>query len=101
MSAFLWVGLLVVAIGTIATVLCMPEKSKKVWWVVLILIGAVMLIIGASKIGEEDAMKQLAKETKLEEVFVKGQTNFWAQIQIIYKDGELDSVKLVPNTTKK
>lgn len=43
--------------------------------------------------------KELTKEVNLDQVMVKGKNNFFAKIEIEYKDGELETITLLPETT--
>lgn len=68
------------------------------WILIWIVIACVSFIIGAG-FNRFFARISLAKEVNLEQVTVKGEKTFTAQILIKYKDGRIDSINLKPRTT--
>ncbi|HPN96865.1 MAG TPA: hypothetical protein PLK35_03795 [Candidatus Moranbacteria bacterium] len=70
--------------------------------VVFLILGMFFEAIGI-KAGYEAQISQIyrnfSREVDFRRVTMKGQNNFRAQIEIIYKDGELDRIILVPKTT--
>ena len=60
---------------------------------------ALLTLVFAASLGKDFLREELAKEVTLEQVPLKGQKNFTAVIQIVYKDGKLDSLSLSPKTT--
>ena len=50
-------------------------------------------------VGSNCYRKSLTKEVNMEQVTVKGQKDFHAQISISYNNGGLVSLNLIPNTT--
>ena len=67
--------------------------------IAMILLGSSLVATGCFLRGEQVKEKEFAKEINLNYVTMKGQTSFSAQIKIVCEDGELFSVKLIPNTT--
>lgn len=53
------------------------------------------------KIITHNIYDELAKEVQMEQVSVKGKNTFSAQVKIIFNDGELEDVILIPKTTRK
>ncbi len=65
---------------------------------VAVLFCLVFLMVGISA-GRFNVQSSLTREVNLEQVAVKGQNGFRAQVLILYKDGKLDSIELVSGTT--
>jgi hypothetical protein len=63
------------------------------------LILVYVTLVTTMKVGGEVLRNELSKEVNLQQVTVKGQSNFYAKVQLIYKDGKLDTVTLVSKTT--
>lgn len=78
---------------------------KDKWWGVSVgvpLILGTMLLLAALALGEKEIkFREIVKEVNLREVAVVGKDQFNAQIEIIYQNGQLLRVTLVPKTTTK
>ena len=96
-----WIGFAAWLIG-VGVLLCLADDDHPVLkWVfyIIAVIGINCYGIG-SKMNEHDKIYDaLAKDVNLKQVVVQGQNDFQAKVQITYRDGKLDSVELVPETT--
>jgi hypothetical protein len=96
-----YIGLVLWIIG-LAGFLFVADEEKKIgkWVVYLITIaGITCYSIGAGINKQEDIYNALTRDVNLQQVVVQGQNDFRAQVQLTYKNGKLESVKLVPKTT--
>jgi len=93
-----WIGFTLWVVG-LGVILVMIETHWKWLPYALVLIGLTCYSIGSGINKEKEIYGALAKEVSLQQVVVQGQNDFRAQVQITYKDGKLESVKLVPKTT--
>lgn len=81
------------------------ERSMKWYWLVIcgLILGTLCQIIinTNQEIGEQKSYKILSREASARLIPIKGKCVFDSQIRIIYSDGRLDKVLLIPGTTKK
>ncbi|MDD5463946.1 MAG: hypothetical protein PHP62_02265 [Candidatus Moranbacteria bacterium] len=68
-------------------------------WALAVAVGLALMVFSIGQQRVKSVNETFAKEVSLTQVPVSGQKNFRAQVQISYKDGELNSVVLVPKTT--
>jgi uncharacterized membrane protein YfcA len=88
------VGFVAFIVGLVAVV-----SNNNALWLIPIFGGVLAMIAVVNMQSKSNVEKDIAKEVDLRQVSVSGQKNFRAQVQIIYKDGKLDSVVLMPKTT--
>lgn len=96
-----WIGFALWIIG-LAGFLWIVKEDKQIWkWIfyLVTLAGLTCYSVGAGIDKKAEIYKALTKEVNLQQVVVQGQNGFRAQVQIVYKDGKLDSITLVPKTT--
>lgn len=86
---------IVLVVGIIGTF-----KTGLVWWFVGGVVIYIVTFICTIPIHGNAVYEKIAKGVSMEQVTVKGQKKFIAQVEIIYKDGELESIVLVPGTTE-
>ncbi len=102
-AIFFSLTILALALGLFGCgVLSAKTDNKHVEWICIILICMGVSIVSGVKTGafvkEEFINKQLTKD--VQHVDENGKSNFYAQIHVVYEEGELKSIGLVPNTTK-
>jgi len=90
-------GAVLVGIG----VCCVISLAKERWLTFLFSIIAIVGYCSLFVLSGENIFlaEKLSKEVNLQQVSVKGQNVFNSQISLVYKDGKLDKITLVPNTT--
>lgn len=98
MAPYPLIDLVMILFG-LGWLLRIAKENKKWLPMIPIVIGIICLVGDYSKQAEKTVLSKLAQEVKLEQVPVSGQRDFNAQIHLLYKDGKLDTVTLVPNTT--
>jgi len=81
-------------------------KNQRGSAIIEILFVLVVVIALAAYMGNADESvrkeaihKLLTRDVDMQQVPMKGQKIFRAQVQIIYKDGKVETVKLIPGTT--
>lgn len=95
---------LFVTLATFMVIVCrdkneVPANNGNVICMIVLLVTVLACGIASYRDGRSTALEAFAREVDLQQVSVKGQNNFQAQVQMVYKDGELASVLLVPKTT--
>jgi len=66
----------------------------------LLVLSAAVIVAASNALVREEIMTDIAQEVSLAQVPTKGEFTYIAQVEIIYKDGELIRVGLVKGTTK-
>jgi hypothetical protein len=89
----------IICFGIVLKDIPAEEQRKKRFWFLFGLIFLVLALFTLNFEGKISVRKKLANEVDLQQVPVMGQRDFSAQIKMTYKNGELDSVTLVPKTT--
>ena len=86
-----WIGIILFTFGALGIFLVADDKSGKsiaiITLCMCVLIGSFLLMYEIQDKERNKAYKQLNKEINMQQVSVKGQNVFHAQIEIIYKDG--------------
>lgn len=93
------IGLIVIAVGT-AVIGAIDGEDNRIF-VCTIAIAIGIMFCGYGLPHNHELTKTLAREVDLQQISVKGENKFHAEIEITYKDGEFDSVVLIPKTTVK
>lgn len=95
MIAMFLVGLVMFGVSSIVLL----SRKENFWQVLFAVLGAVLLMFCIGAQSQINSERSISKEVDLTQISVSGQKNFRAQVQITYKDGELDSIVLIPKTT--
>ena len=93
-----WIGYALWIVG-LCGLIVLVRTSWKWFWFGIAVIGIFGYSLGAELTREEKILRNFTKEVNLQQVAVKGSNSFRAQVQIVYEDGKLKYVALVPNTT--
>lgn len=84
----------------LAVLVLVPKKTVSFGTALsLLLILNMVAFYNKAEIDKDSWHKSLAQEVNLQQVTVQGESAFKAQVLIIYRDGKLEKIELMPNTT--
>ncbi|MFH0819516.1 MAG: hypothetical protein V1892_00625 [bacterium] len=97
MNFLFWfgLGLVLISIGIALVYLFVKDKVMPIALVILVIIGSAAI----KNASMDELQENLRKEVPLQKVTIKGEQIFEAKVKIIYKNGEAEPARLVPNST--
>ena len=99
MTGMAEIFLLLVLIGVIVCLIISLRENRWVTAAFSFLAFVSYFLFFISLVVNPFLAEDLIKEVNLQQVSVKGQNTFRSQVLIVYKDGKLDKITLIPKTT--